>query len=180
MTAIRKTARGELRLLVFAALLTCLPLVAAAASAQGHAAHMDPDEIDRAVREFTGVPAGETGGARAPADPRLRLARCGGPLQVEWHGEARTSLRVACPGPRSWRIFIAARAAESGPATAPQVARGDPITVIVRGHGFSVQQGGEAMEAGRIGEWIAVRTARDASPVRARIERPGLAVIPAR
>jgi flagella basal body P-ring formation protein FlgA len=34
------------------------------------------------------------------------------------------------------------------------------------------------MEDGAQGDWIAIRTARDATPVRARIERPGLAGIP--
>ena len=50
---------------------------------------------------------------------------------------------------------------------------------MVRGRGFSVQQPGEAMEGGAVGDWIFVRTARKAEPLRARIERPGLAVIPA-
>jgi flagella basal body P-ring formation protein FlgA len=58
---------------------------------------------------------------------------------------------------------------------------------LVRGRGFTVQQSGEAVEGGSIGDWIAVRT--DPRPgsrgsargeaIRARIERPGLAVIPA-
>jgi flagella basal body P-ring formation protein FlgA len=50
---------------------------------------------------------------------------------------------------------------------------------MVRGRGFSVQQQGEAMESGAVGEWIFVRTARKAEALRARIERPGLAVVPA-
>jgi flagella basal body P-ring formation protein FlgA len=59
------------------------------------------------------------------------------------------------------------------------VKRGDPMTVIVRGRGFTVQQAGEAMENGQIGDWIAIRTAKRGEPLRARIERPGLAEIPA-
>jgi flagella basal body P-ring formation protein FlgA len=51
--------------------------------------------------------------------------------------------------------------------------------VVVRGRGFSVQQTGEALENGRIGDWIGVRTQRGAEPIRARIERPGMALIPA-
>ena len=37
----------------------------------------------------------------------------------------------------------------------------------------------QAVEGGAVGDWIFVRTARKAEPLRARIERPGLAVIPA-
>jgi flagella basal body P-ring formation protein FlgA len=35
------------------------------------------------------------------------------------------------------------------------------------------------MESGAAGDWIMVRTSRKAEALRARIERPGLAVIPA-
>jgi flagellar basal body P-ring formation protein FlgA len=38
---------------------------------------------------------------------------------------------------------------------------------------------GEAMENGAVGDWIDVRTSRKGEALRARIERPGLAVIPA-
>jgi flagella basal body P-ring formation protein FlgA len=179
-TAARNAARKEFQLLALATLLACLPIFAAAAEAQNSpvARFTDPGEIDRAVREFTGVPIGEVGGARVPADQRLRLAACEGPLDLAWHGNTRSTIRVACPGPQSWRIFIATRPQARTEAAEPSVSRGDPIAVQVRGRGFSVQQGGEAMENGAIGDWIAVRMSRDAAPVRARIERPGLAIIP--
>jgi flagella basal body P-ring formation protein FlgA len=51
--------------------------------------------------------------------------------------------------------------------------------IAVRGRGFSVQQPGEAVEGGAVGDWIFVRTAPKAEALRARIERPGLVVIPA-
>ncbi len=181
MTVQQRYQRLETRLLSLAVLMVCLPLFAAAAAAQTTSAQgfTDPDSIDRAVTQFTGVPVGEVGGARVPADRRLRLAACAGPLNVSWHGRSRSTVQVACPGPESWRIFIATRAAPQSEQAAPIVSRGDPITVVVRGRGFTVQQTGEAMDNGAIGDWIAVRTARDASPIRARIERPGLAIIPA-
>lgn len=146
---------------------------------------IDPAEIDGAVAAFTGAAAGTPGGARGPADPRLRLAPCSAPLAVDWHGASRSAVRVECPGPTSWRIFVMlmpqqgtlAPAAARGDA--PAVKRGEAITVMVRGRGFSVQQPGEAMESGAVGDWIMVRTSRKAEALRARIERPGLALIPA-
>lgn len=176
--------RLEWRLLATALMIASLPLFAALASAQESAspALTSPAQIDRAVAEFTGAQIGEVGGARLPADRRLRLAACAAPLDVSWHGRAQSTVKVECAGPQSWRIFIATRAAEAAAHSAPVVARGDPITVLVRGRGFTVQQSGEAMESGAVGDWIAVRT--DARPgtraeaIRARIERPGLAVIP--
>lgn len=170
----------EMRLISIAVLIACMPLFAAFGSAQepSRSAYTDPAAIDRAVVEFTGAAIGEVGGARMPADRRLRLAACAQPLETSWHGTARSTVAVACAGPESWRIFISVTAPKSTPASTPVVSRGDPITVAVRGHGFTVQQAGEAMESGRVGEWIAIRTVRGAEPIRARIERPGLAIIP--
>lgn len=144
----------------------------------------DPAMIDHAVAQFTGAPAGTPGGARGPADPRLQLAPCGAPLAVSWHAPGRSAVQVECPGPTAWRIFVAIAPAQ-GAATAgaaraaPAVKRGEAITIVVRGRGFSVQQAGEALEGGAVGDWITVRASRKADPLRARVERPGLAVIPA-
>jgi flagella basal body P-ring formation protein FlgA len=162
------------------ALTMLLPLCDGSAKAQ---AYTDPAAIDRAVAAFTGAEPGTPGGARAPVDRRLRLAPCAGPLAVSWHGSARNAVQVECPGPENWRIFVAVAsedAALPGRARTPAVRRGDTVTIMVRGRGFSVQQPGEALESGMVGEWIFVRTGQKAVPLRARIERPGLAVIPAR
>jgi flagella basal body P-ring formation protein FlgA len=168
------------------ALTMLLPLCDGPAQAQVQAqmsGYTDPAMIDRAVAAFTGAEPGTPGGARLPADRRLRLAACPAPLGVAWHGPARNSVSVECAGPQGWRIFVAVdgggSAAAPGRAVVPAVKRGDALTIMVRGRGFSVQQQGEAIEGGMVGEWIFVRTARKAEPLRARIERPGLAVIPA-
>jgi flagella basal body P-ring formation protein FlgA len=142
----------------------------------------EPAAIDQAVAQFTGAAAGTPGGARLATDQRLQLAACGGALAVSWHNPARTAVQVECPGPQSWRIFIAIAPTSAAPAAAkaaPAVKRGDALTIMVRGRGFSVQQPGEAMEAGAVGDWIFVRTSRKSESLRARIERPGLAIIPA-
>lgn len=165
-----------------------LPLCDPAAKAREITA---PAAIDRAVTAFTGVPVGAPGGARAPADPRLQLAACAAPLAVRWHGEARAAVAVECAGPEPWRIFVSLAGEAAGAAKAAQaVRRGDALTILVRGRGFAIQQPGEALGAGAVGEWIAVRPSRPVTggaagaasargePLRARIERPGLVVIP--
>jgi flagella basal body P-ring formation protein FlgA len=162
--------------------LPLLLLGEAATLAQTRLASTDPAAIDRAVAAFTGAAIGSPGGARMASDPRLQLAPCGGPLAVSWHTPARTAVAVECPGPTAWRVFVAITPAPGAAAAArpaPAVKRGDAITILVRGRGFSVQQPGEAMEAGAVGEWIEVRTSRKAQGLRGRIERPGLAVVPA-
>jgi len=63
-------------LIMFAPLFS--PALAAEPSAVANIT--DPVEIDRVVANFTGAQIGEIGGARVPADRRLRLARCAEPL----------------------------------------------------------------------------------------------------
>ncbi len=162
--------------------LAMLSLLALYPSTSQAAGFTDPVDIDRAVEGFTGAAPGTPGGARQLADRRLRLAACAGPLAVSWHGATQTAVKVECPGPQSWRIFVAVDNSSSAATTraeAATVKRGDALTIVVRGRGFSVQQTGEAMESGSVGDWIFVRTARKSEPLRARIERPGLAIIPA-
>jgi len=183
MVTVKSSWRLERRLLATAVLLIGLPLFAAAANAQSGNAlpdnFTDPADIDQAVTAFTGVPIGEVGGARVHADRRLRLAQCEMPLSVYWFGQTGSTLQVTCEGPEIWRIFVATRPIPQAAEAAPIVARGDPITIAVRGRGFTVQQTGEAMENGRVGDWIAIRTERENNPIRARIESSGIAVIPA-
>ncbi|WP_172970171.1 flagella basal body P-ring formation protein FlgA [Erythrobacter sp. THAF29] len=163
------------------ALTMLFPLFAGATgtAASAEPVYIDPAEIDRAVAGFTGAATGEIGGARVPTDRRLRLGACKSPLETSWHGGNRSTVRVECPDSGGWRIFVGIRPVPRAEANQQLIKRGDPITVLVRGRGFSVQQTGEALENGAQGDWIGVRMARKGAPVRARIERPGLAVIPA-
>ncbi len=162
-----------------------LALMLAAAPA-AHAAprdFADPAEIDRAVAQFTGTPIGVAGGAARPIDRRLRLAPCVSTFALAWHGSRRDTVRVECPDAGGWRIFVPLAKAAAGPATRAVrkeaiVARGDMISIAVRGRSFTVMQTGEAMEKGAVGEWIRIKPDSDGEPVRAKIERPGLAVIP--
>lgn len=161
-----------MKILSLAAACTLLPVAAAAADPT-----FDLAAIDYAVAGFTGHSIGEPGGARQPVDRRLRLAACAQPLSLEWHGN-RASVLVRCPG-AGWRLFVPLAATlQSGtaPAAAEKVvARGETVTVALRGRGFALQRQAEAMEPGAIGDWIRVRPAgRDAEPLRARVIRPGL------
>lgn len=154
--------------------------LAAVANPVGASGYISPVEIDRALVGFTGAPIGSPGGARLPTDARLRLAACASPLVLDWHTPSRTSVSVACPGPSAWRIFVAVAPVAAASNGTQAVKRGDSVMIAVRGQGFAVQQPGEAVEGGQIGDWIFVRTARKAEALRARIEHPGLVVIPVR
>ncbi|MBF9151979.1 flagella basal body P-ring formation protein FlgA [Novosphingobium jiangmenense] len=159
-----------------AALFATAP--AAPASAQSSPFH-DLVAIDRAVTAFTGAGIGEPGGATLPVDRRLRLAACRSPLSLDWQGSRQDTVLVQCPDAGGWRLFVATSgSARQMAAAPPAIARGEAVTISVAGDGFSVAQSGEAMESGAVGAWIRVRTSARATPLRARIERPGLVVVP--
>lgn len=160
------------------------PLAAAALFAGGMPAQantpMDPAAIDRAVMEFTGAAIGQPGGARLPVDRRMRLNPCGMPLALEWYGRNRDSVQVRCPD-AGWRIYVAvaqvSQAAQPGEPGGGEivVSRGETVSIIVEGGGFSLSRQAVAMEEGAIGSWIKVRPTQGtkADPVRAQVVRPG-------
>lgn len=146
------------------------------------AAWVDHGELDARIAAFTGQPLGTAGGAVAPVDRRLRLRRCAVEPEIGWHGRDRRALRLACPDPGGWRIFVPIRASDvtavhrqAEPAVL--VKRGEQVTISVTGPGFAVSRAGEALEEGAAGEWIRVRTARGDEPLRALVVRPGLVAI---
>lgn len=157
-----------------AALAGLLAFTGEAASAQTR--HYDAAELDGAVADFLGQPAGSTGGAKNPLDPRLRLVRCSMPLEFGWHGTPGRTLALSCPDSGGWRIFIAVNARNLQPMRAEQaVKRGERITLLVRGNGFTLQGQGLARDPGAVGDWIRIELPHSPEPLRARIERPGLA-----
>lgn len=162
--------------LVASAIIACA--AAAPSSAQSSPFH-DLVAIDRAVAAFTGGGIGEPGGATLPVDRRLRLAACRSPLSLDWQGNRQDTVLVQCPDAGGWRLFVALSGnARQAPAAAPAISRGEAVTITAAGEGFSVAQSGEALDSGALGSWIRVRTSARATPIRARIERPGLVVVP--
>ena len=140
-------------------------------------AFIDPAAIEGEVARFTGADSGQPGGAALPIDRRLRLARCAAPLALSWRGLRQDMVMVQCPG--GWRLFVALSGSAQAPSAAPVIAKGDAVTIVVRGDGYSVSQGGEALEPGAPGAWIRVRAGEKGSgdrneALRARVVRPGL------
>ncbi len=141
----------------------------------------DLASVDRAVAAFTGAGIGQPGGAALPVDRRMRLATCFGALVTTWYGTRQDNVLVQCPDPGGWRLFVAVSGnarQDAASALPPAVARGEALTISVEGEGFTVSQSGEAVEAGPLGAWIRVRTSVKATPIRARIARPGLVIVP--
>ncbi|USA63179.1 flagella basal body P-ring formation protein FlgA (plasmid) [Qipengyuania citrea] len=157
----------------FAAALTALLATGAAASP------MDLTIIDRAVADFTGAEVGQPGGAKLPVDRRLRLANCESALDMQWFGRDQRSVQVVCPG-AGWRIYVAVDAGFSNANRMPQqfgeaiIKRGENVSILVRGKGFTLTRQGAAVEDGAEGEWIKVRASdQRTETLRALVLRPG-------
>ena len=158
----------------FAAVLTALLATGAAA-----ASPMDLTIIDRAVADFTGAEVGQPGGAKLPVDRRLKLANCESPLDMQWFGRDQRSVQVVCPG-AGWRIYVAVDAGFSNANRMPQqfgeaiIKRGENVSILVRGKGFTLTRQGAAVEDGAEGEWIKVRASdQRTETLRALVLRPG-------
>lgn len=169
-----------------AAPLLALTTLHSAAAAQS-AGYADPAAIDAEVAAFTGAGVGMPGGARGPVDRRLRMTACSGPLELAWHGSGGSMVRVECnAAPAPWRIFVPVNAGgqvEAGARAAgsplpPAIARGQVLTIMLQGRGFSITQQAEALEEGRVGQWIRVRPEGSREEVRARVDSPVRVTIP--
>lgn len=146
--------------------------------------------LDRAVAAFTGHAVGEDGGARAPVDPRLRLASCP-TVALAWRTPAQDAVVVSCTGP-DWRIFVPVRgvapvtAAPTSASAQPRVAakaepvirRGDPVLIEAGQDGFSITREGVAQADAAPGARVAVRVEGATAPVQAVAVASGRAALP--
>lgn len=157
-------------------------LLAAAAAA----AFQNVPSLDRAVAAFTGRPLGAEGGARAPIDPRLRLAACP-TVALSWRTEAHDAVVVSCAGP-AWRVFVqviaAPRATPAVAKAAPPVAaeavirRGDAVTIEAGAAGFAITREGVALGDAAAGARLQVKVDGAPRPVQAVAMEPGRATLP--
>lgn len=138
------------------------------AAAQGYE---NLDAIDRQVAAFLGADADAADASAIRVDRRLRVHACPAAPTVEWHGNRHDTVLVQCPVAEGWKLYVPVTSGV-GTRQSPVVARGDVVTVTMRGAGFSVSRTGQALEGGARGEWIRVRIA-SAEELRARVLDPG-------
>jgi flagella basal body P-ring formation protein FlgA len=160
-------------------------------------AFQDVRALDRAVAAFTGHAAGETGGARAPVDPRLRLKICP-TVALSWRTPQQDAVVVSCTGP-DWRLFVpvnrvasaspapTAAAAAGAPAMPalvtiaradPVIRRGDPVLIEAGQDGFAITREGIAQADAAPGARVAVRVEGTPVPVQAVAIASGRATLP--
>lgn len=145
--------------------------VASSALAQGF---VDPGAIDRQVAAFLGVDPADATGAFVPVDRRLRLAPCTQALSLSWPGTRRDAVLVECYN--VWKIYVRTIGQTQAPPAVAAVKRGQQVNVSVRGPGFSVTQSAQALEDGKVGDWVRVRVGKDGE-MQAKVTRPGAVAV---
>jgi flagella basal body P-ring formation protein FlgA len=179
-------------------MVLALALVAAAPVPADSGQFQSTTAIDVIVAQFTGSQIGETGGARAAVDTRLKLAPCAEP-DLAWNSPAREAVVVRCAAP-AWRIFVPVNAvpqpkpapvapavraapvvqAPPPPKIEPVIRRGDPVTLEVVAAGFSISRDGIAMSDAIPGARVAIKTDEKRPPIQAVAVEIGRARLPGR
>lgn len=168
--------------------MTIAAAIALAASAALPGAGLaDLEALDREVAAFTGAAIGAPGGPVRPLDRRMRLQACQSGVSLAWHTARRDTVLLRCGDPGGWQLFVPVMvgAGEGQMAASPAVTavnRGDAVSLLVTGRGFSVSRPAEALESGAVGAWIRVRPATDRQlaeeVMRAQVIRAGLVALP--
>lgn len=134
-----------------------------------------------------GAGIGMPGGPSAPVDRRLKLAAC--PDRPQFDAPALGAVAIRCPA-IGWRIRVplmraqtpvsAAPVATAGVAapvaqvdTTPVIRRGDAVSMVAGGRGFTVMQEGVAEQDGAVGARIRVRMDPRKPAVYAEVVGPG-------
>lgn len=113
-------------------------------------------------------------GTAAPVDRRLKLARCPAPADIAPAGGS--AIAVRCPA-LGWRILVPLTAPAH--AFSPDVRKGDIVDLTVEGAGFSISTAATAVEDGRIGQTMQVRTGDKTAPISTAVLGAGRVVVPA-
>lgn len=108
-----------------------------------------------------------------PLDQRLRLARCPEPASIDI--AVRGELVVRCL-PIGWRLRVPVTVTVAA-QSAIVIRRGDNVELAVGGKGFSVVSNATAMEDGREGGFVRVKSSTGTSTVTGRVDGPGRVTI---
>lgn len=126
-----------------AALLACLPLVAGSQTPPAPAPSSQEAALQSArqwVAQSQQLPLDQV--RFAALDSRVRLQPCGQALTFDYpFSSSRETVRMRCPGPTSWQIFLrllppaaapspAGAAPAAGPATAPTAPAAAPVAAV--------------------------------------------------
>jgi flagellar basal body P-ring formation protein FlgA len=116
----------------------------------------------------------DAGKKAQPVDRRLRLVACTDGAIFE--PPSMGAVTAYCPT-RGWRVRVPLIGATTAEPAETVIRRGDTVQLAYVGPGFDVTTGGTALEDGRIGGVVRVKTPTGGASVTARVRGPGVVVI---
>jgi flagellar basal body P-ring formation protein FlgA len=131
----------------------------------------DLDVLDARIAVFLGGTTTEAGKRAEPVDRRLRMVRC--PEGALFEPAQMGAITAYCPS-KGWRLRVPLIG--GGGAAQPAeivVRRGDTVELAYAGQGFDVTTRATAIEDGRAGGVVRVKTPTGTGPVTARVRGPG-------
>lgn len=111
-------------------------------------------------------------GTAAPVDRRLKLARCPAMLDIAPLGANAVAVRCT---PLGWRILVPLVQSARNAEGTPDIRKGDEVEISAEGDGFSISMPAIAMEDGRTGVAMRVRTSPGNPPFSVTVTGPGRA-----
>lgn len=109
-----------------------------------------------------------------PIDRRLRLLACAEGVAIE--PPAMGAVTVNCAS-RGWRVRVPLIATSSAEPTEIVIRRGDAVQLGFAGVGFDVTTSATALDDGRTGGVVRVKSSTAVAPVTARVRGPGVVII---
>lgn len=158
--------------------LTLASLLTLASTAHAVPTLEDLDLLDARIAVFLGGTAADAGKRAQPLDRRMRLLRCaeGALFDPPAAGAVAVAVAVYCPS-RGWRVHVPLIGSAATELAEIVIRRGDAVQLAYTGIGFDVTTGAVALEDGRTGGVVRVKTPTGASAVSARVRGPGVVAI---
>lgn len=136
----------------------------------------DLDFLDARIAVYLGGTPADAGKRAEPIDRRLRMVRC--PEGALFDSPQLGAIAAYCPS-KGWRLrvpLIGLTATTAQPAEVV-IRRGDAVELAYIGHGFDITTGATAMEDGRAGGVVRVKTSTGTATVTTRVRGAGAVTI---
>lgn len=132
------------------------------------------DALDAKVAVFLGGTPADAGQRAQPVDRRLRMVQC--PEGVSFDPPVMGAVSAYC-GSKGWRLRVPLLGVAAAQPAEIVIRRGDSVELAYVGSGFDVTTGATALEDGRAGGVVRVKTPTGTSSVTARVRGPGVVTI---
>ena len=130
----------------------------------------DLDRLDRGIAVALGGTSDEIGKRAQLLDRRLRIALC--PEGPVFDTSLPNAITASCPS-KGWRLRVPLVGRSATPSAEVFIRRGDAVQLAYVGSGFEISTSAIALDDGREGGSVRVKTPTATAPLTARVRAPG-------